>query len=157
MNDIQSVFLNFFKPNIFQIQSANADSMAVPSLVVAHSPIVGGSSGGALVSGLRQASVLLGADPQHGDDERVAEAHHHDRKRKQNDQLVPGERDAFEVAVEIRVGARHEHHVSFVVVVQHVPRVLRFIHHAYHLTLLLQCNISRHVATRLSENPGILW
>ena len=104
--------------------------MAVPSLVVAHSPVVGGRSGCALLSGLRQASVLFGADPQDSDHERVAEAHHHDRKRKQNNQLVPRERDALEVAVEIRVGARHEHHVCVVVVVQRVPRVLRFIHHA---------------------------
>jgi len=130
--------------------------MAVPPLVVAHLPIAGGRSDGGLVAGLRQASVLLGADPQHGNDKRVAEAHHHDRKRKQNDQLVPGERDALEAVVEIRVGARHEHDVSGVVVVQHVPRVLRFIHRAYHLTVLLQCNIIRHVAPRLSANPGIL-
>lgn len=106
--------------------------------MVVHSPVGGGggSSDGGGFSGLRQASMLLGTDPQHCDDERVAEAHHHDRKHKQNDQLVPGERDAFDVAVEIAVRACHDRHVSGVVVVQHVPCVLRFIHVYHHLTLL---------------------
>jgi len=49
--------------------------------------------------------MFLGADPQNGDDKRVAEAHDDDRKHKQNDQLVPSERDSRRVAGEVAVGA----------------------------------------------------
>ena len=56
-------------------------------------PVVGGGAGGGgarLDAGLlRESSVLLRARPQHGDDERVAEAHHDHREHEQNDQLVP--------------------------------------------------------------------
>jgi len=72
--------------------------------------------------------MLLGADPQHCHDERVAEAHHDDWKRKQNDQLVPGECDSLEVAVKVAVCARHDRHVAGIVVVEHVPRILRFVY-----------------------------
>ena len=101
----------------------------MPSFAVtAHLPVVGGRSGsdGARFGALREASVFLGADPQHSDDKRVAEAHHDDREHEENDELVPGERDALHVAVEVVVAARHDRGVAAVVVVQHLPRVLRF-------------------------------
>ena len=94
--------------------------------VVAHWPRVGGSSRCVLVTGLSETCVFFSADPEHGHDERVAEAHDHHRKHKENDQLVPGECDSLEVAVEVAVGARHDCHVTGIVVVQHLPRVLRF-------------------------------
>jgi len=63
----------------------------MPSFAVtAHLPVVGGRSGsdGARFGALREASVFLGADPQHSDDKRVAEAHHDDREHEENDELV---------------------------------------------------------------------
>ena len=59
------------------------------------------------------------------------------RKYKQNGELVPGERDAFDVRVEVAVAARHDRHVTAVVVVQHLPRVLHSAQPRYDIELLL--------------------
>jgi len=85
----------------------------------------GWCAGGRRFTGLREAGVFLRADPEHRDDERIAETHDDHRKHKQHRQLVPGERDALEVAAEVAVSARHNCDIAGVVVVQHLPRVLR--------------------------------
>ena len=122
--------------------------------VASYSPAVcsrGGRRRGRVMSRLRQTSVFLGADPERGDDERIAETHHHYRKHKQNAQLVPGERDAAEVAVEVAIHARHDRHVAGVVVEQGLRCILCFIY-----TNILCVTVSSLTCMYTHESPVVI-
>jgi len=67
--------------------------------------------------GLYENSQPLGAEPENVDDTRVA-GHGNGRQKKHDDELIPSERNACYVAVEVVVHARRHDNVTVSVVVQ---------------------------------------
>jgi len=75
--------------------------------------------------GLYEVGQVLGAEPEHPDDERVAVSHGDGRQKKHDRQLIPGKDNASLVADVVRVDTdRHHDVITVCVVVQCIRRAL---------------------------------